>query len=991
MYTCPQSVIDLLLSRSRQFKSRLLYNNNPLDVSFRSAKIQGGSNLDSSFTIGSVVSQTFTCTITKPDIYVENKEFTYQIGIRLDDNSDEYYYIPMGVFTAVKPEANEREITITAYDRMIKLEKLYTSSTVRTTSFAILNRISEITGVPISTTGLASISMVVPDGLTCREVLSLIAQQYSGFAVCDRSGTIVIEQYTESGLTLLPNHYWDSFKHNDYAFGIDVVVCTVGNDESGNPIQYTAGSGSRRLIFSNSTMSQDDVTRVWNNLKDIEYMPGTLKFLGDPRIDPWDMITVVDKDETSYKLPVMQLSHEFDGGLSTTITAVGQSEQETSLNYQGPNTRMAERYAAQLAVVEHAVVNKLDVTTANATFATILNLDATNAHVQDLYTELLTADNAIVNRLTAIDANIDNLEATSLTADSAEIVNLNTQYANIASLLSGNAGVGSLQTIVLNADNASISTALIKSILANNITVNDLLAADIITNRQRITSEDGSFVIDGSTQTVRDETGNVRIQIGRDANNNFTIAIFDATGSGLLFDASGITENAIANGLIKDAKIANDANIQGSKLDIDSVFTAMNGSNEVLYANRIYFDQEQQTLTQIYSQLESSLTTVSNTATTASANAQRAIDALAGITSLDNLTAILSNDSHVIHTLNDGTGGDYTTAVTTVNVYKGDMDVSASSTITATPSPGLTGTWNSTTRTYQVTQLTGFDGYVDFTISYESVIINKRFSISKSPDGNTGVSYNLLASVGIVKRSLDGTFEPSSVLLSALYSDGSGLVTYEGKYKIETSVDGEIWTIDYESAEAETAVSYEPHDDMNFIRVSLLDDNDSVLDIESITIVTNAEELAEELDTVQESVQSISTRVGTVETGINGLTVALSDTQTELHGLSDSVLIFQTPYTRSDNNVIFTAKVYKAGEDVTTEFPEKWFTWIKRTEKGDEYLGYGYTHTVSTLTMDFGGAIIARFDTFEVVALVLPDTKFLRFPNDKLLTMYISA
>lgn len=991
MYSCPQSVIDLLMSRSRQFRAQLLYNNSPLDISFRSARIQGGSNLESDFMIGGVVSQTLTATITKPNINIEDKELKLQIGVRLGDTSNDYYDIPMGVFTVIKPETNESEITFTAYDRMIKLDKLYSSSTVRTTAFSLLNRISEITGVPISTVGLSSVSMLAPAGVTCRELLSLIAEQYGGFAVCDRTGTIVIKTYGSSVLTLEPSHYWDTFKHNDFTFALDAIVCTVGTDENGEPIQYSAGSGPRRLIFSNSTMSQSDVNRVWSILQNFEYMPGSLKLLGDPRLDPWDVVTVVDKNNVTFNVPVMQISQEFDGGLSTTITAVGKSEEESSINYQGPNTRMAERYAAQLAVVDHALVNKLDVNTANATFATILNLNATNAHVQDLYTELLTADNAIVNRLTAIDADIDNLEATSLTANSAEITNLNAQYANIASLLSGNAGVGSLQTIVLNADNASISTALIKNILANNITVNDLLADDIITNRQRITSEDGSFLIDGSTQTIKDENGNVRIQIGRDANNNFTIAIFDATGNGLLFDASGITENAIANGLIKDAKIANDANIQGSKLDIDSVFTAMNGSNKVLYANRIYFDQDQQTLTQAYSQLTSSITTVSNAAATASANAQRAIDALSGITSLDNLTAILSNDSHVVHTLNDGTGGDYTNAVTTIEVYKGDMNVSASSTITATPSPGLTGTWDSTTRTYHVTQLSGFDGYVDFTISYESVIISKRFSISKSPDGNTGVSYNLLTSVSIIKRSLDGTFDPSSVLLSALYSDGAGLATYHGKYKIETSVDGDTWTVVYESTTTEEAVSYTPTGDINFIRVTLLDSNDTTLDIESITIVTNAEELAEELDVVQESVQSISTRVGTVETGINGLVVDLADTQTELHGLSDSVLIFQAPYTRVGNNVVFTAKVYRAGEDVTTEFPERWFTWIKRTEKGDTYLGYGYTQTVSTLTMDFGGAILARFDTFETVALRLPDTKFLRFPDDKLLAMYISA
>src|SRR5699024_10290444 len=114
---------------------------------------------------------------------------------------------------------------------------------------------------------------------------------------------------------------------------------------------------------------------------------------------------------------------------------------------------------------------------------------------------------------------------------------------------------------------------------------------------------DGGISISGATQQFRDENGVVRLQIGKDANGDFTFALFDATGEGILIDSTGIKPGAIADGIIVNDMVADNANIAGSKLDIDSVFTAMNGSTEVLNSSRIWFDEQNQTLNQVYAQM----------------------------------------------------------------------------------------------------------------------------------------------------------------------------------------------------------------------------------------------------------------------------------------------------------------------------------------------------------------------------------------------------
>ena len=50
--------------------------------------------------------------------------------------------------------------------------------------------------------------------------------------------------------------------------------------------------------------------------------------------------------------------------------------------------------------------------------------------------------------------------------------------ANIKNIMAGNVGTGTLQTITLNSANTQLDTALIRTLIANNITVNDLKAAD---------------------------------------------------------------------------------------------------------------------------------------------------------------------------------------------------------------------------------------------------------------------------------------------------------------------------------------------------------------------------------------------------------------------------------------------------------------------------------------------------------------------------------
>lgn len=65
----------------------------------------------------------------------------------------------------------------------------------------------------------------------------------------------------------------------------------------------------------------------------------------------------------------------------------------------------------------------------------------------------------------------------------------------------------------------------------------------------------------------------------------------------------------------------------------------------------------------------------------------------------------------------------------------------------------------------------------------------------------------------------------------------------------------------------------------------------------------------------------------------------------------------------TQNTTTLTAKVYRNGEDVTAEFEESRFAWIRKTEKGTETIGTGYSITVSNDDFAYGGAVVGRLTT----------------------------
>lgn len=297
------------------------------------------------------------------------------------------------------------------------------------------------------------------------------------------------------------------------------------------------------------------------------------------------------------------------------------------------------RVTAMEAYIGDLVANNIDADYIKANRADIVTLTADTAEIRNLVAAQATISEALIGRVSANEGNISSLQAGKadvgdLNAAVANITSLDGAVANIKTVLAGNVGTGDLQTINLNSANTQLDVALIRTLLANNITVNDLKAGAIDTSR--FTIGEDNVIINNRTIQILDENDVVRVQIGLDANDDFTFTLFDETGQGILIDAEGIHEGAVPDGLIVDQMVADNANIAGSKLDIDSVITEINeNGTETISSTRVWYDEENRSLNAVFADMQTDIDDLETT----TASQTTAIEATQG-----KLSALITDD-----------------------------------------------------------------------------------------------------------------------------------------------------------------------------------------------------------------------------------------------------------------------------------------------------------------------------------------------------------
>ena len=245
--------------------------------------------------------------------------------------------LPLGTFAVTEAVTRGGQTTVTAVDAMgVALAELYQPSLTGSaaTAWAVLNDVAAKAGVALSTRAsgyqnvLSEVSMAsLTTGYTHRTVVGWIAGLCGCNAVIDRAGKLDFIWYSASGMTLHRKECYegmDEIQESNSVFSMlsVSVVDTNGNTQTLSPAS-AQGTGA---LIENPFMTQTRLNGVWSGIGGMTYRPAELSFLGDLRLDAGDLITLTLDDGTTCSVPVMSLTHTYDGGVTTHVTALGQGE-----------------------------------------------------------------------------------------------------------------------------------------------------------------------------------------------------------------------------------------------------------------------------------------------------------------------------------------------------------------------------------------------------------------------------------------------------------------------------------------------------------------------------------------------------------------------------------------------------------------------------------------------------------------------------------------
>ena len=575
-------------SPSRTFNLRLKINGKWIDAGFKKMSYETASTSDEGIQIGSAVAAKIELTVKRINELFENTEIPIEIGLKLP--SGKYEYIPLGFFTAEHPTLDQATTTFTAYDRMMKTTGVYVSElTYPASAESVLKEISTGCDVPCNVSGLNGITIdTAPVGYTYREVIGYIASLAGGFACVDRTGTIVIKWYEDNDYTINESRIM-TFEKNESDYHLDYLTCNVDSNTS-----FTAGSGTLGIIFDNPLMTEEKLNSVYKKVREFAYRGASLKTLGDIRLDPWDIVTVEELGET-YKVPIMNITQEYDGGLAMTITAYGKTETETETDYKGPSTKLAERTYAEMMLTKELVSKKVDAEWVKANTVTAETIVSVNNELQNIKNNYLKSNEADIKFATIEEEKVIKSDIEQLNVKYEKVGILDGDVAGIKTLMFGSSTGESITTDFANSVVSMIGTAQIKDSMIDSLDAKKIKALDIDTTDVAVHSKDGLSRWSDNTIQISDSK-RVRVQIGKDTSGDYNMYVWDVKGN-LMFDALGLTEQGVQREIIRNDMVKEDANISAGKLDIESLFNVINNDGtHTLKSNKIYLDDAAQTL-----------------------------------------------------------------------------------------------------------------------------------------------------------------------------------------------------------------------------------------------------------------------------------------------------------------------------------------------------------------------------------------------------------
>lgn len=556
-----------VIIRDKEYSGNQIYEMN----------LEESVNPSDSFSIGSICSNSFDIKLINTGDIFDNAIVKPYVGLYIGDDIE---YIPLGVFTVIKTSVKGKFINLECVDNMLGLEKVYFSDLSYPADINdIAKEICKKAGVNLASK-LPNYRVNKIEGYSLREAIGFIASLCGSFARFNRIGDLEVRDYEVVKQEMTP--------HNLFKLDIEANECIIKKviAKKGEEELSTGTDDGNKIVFNNPIITKEILSDIYTKYNGFKYIPYTAKWKGNPAIMAGDILNLTDLNGNKYNALIMEQKFTYKNGISSEVKAKGKTRQDSSFDSKGSVAQSMERYSIEQANIKKALIDK----------ASINDLTAVDAKIQRLYTDDLTAIRADIVNLNSKKANI--VELNSIKADLQQAI---IGKANITDL---NAAVGKIN--VLESKTASIENALNKNLTAENIatgaitagsgiiaegaigdaeisslSVNKLKVGDITTSKHRIVSADGTIEIVGNQILINRNNVN-RVILGEyrktDGTTDYGLLIRGKDGKTIMLDSDGVHNAGITNGAIDNNKVADNANISGNKLDINSVIREVNNN-----------------------------------------------------------------------------------------------------------------------------------------------------------------------------------------------------------------------------------------------------------------------------------------------------------------------------------------------------------------------------------------------------------------------------
>lgn len=274
---------------------------------FKQLKFVDESSSSSEFEIGSAVIGEALITLNNRSGKFNNKTFygahiSAYVGILVNEKPE---FLEMGHYIADEPVSPGISIALTAYDKMILLDKAYVPSVTYPATLAQIAQDACVQcGVILESLQFPRSSYVVttaPTDTTCREVMAAVAQLAGCYVKARPNGRIAITWYADAASNTISTLYSKNVCTDDVTItGITVI--------SGETTAKSGDDGYRLAISDNILLeeekAQETADYLGNKLIGLTFRPLSVSCQSDPSIEAGDRIAVKDEKGNTYQTVV---------------------------------------------------------------------------------------------------------------------------------------------------------------------------------------------------------------------------------------------------------------------------------------------------------------------------------------------------------------------------------------------------------------------------------------------------------------------------------------------------------------------------------------------------------------------------------------------------------------------------------------------------------------------------------------------------------------